>query len=597
MLYESALTSRPKITAHVCIAVSVVLGLALRFFLLPNVSGDMQAFLIPWLHTIREIGERNALGGAFSNYNPPYLYLLSLASLLPDQLPEFFIIKLPSILFDLLAAFFMLRIVALRYRSPLVQALAVFLTLVTPTVLLNSSMWGQCDVVYSTLLLGATYYLCIRQGHWAAVCFGIALSFKLQALFFAPVLVVALLRREMRPWHIALTPLVYVIALFPAAAAGRPFAELFSIYFQQAEYYRSLAPNSPTIYTWFSDGNIFQQTPDKLYDLLVPFGLMLGASFALVWVVLGTLSRKRMSAQSWVLLTYVCMLGLPYLLPKMHDRYFFPADLMSVAVVFLFPRLFWIAIVQQLVSLSVYTNVLGFHPLLEIKSAALLAGILLILVMREAALHFYGQKHIEEAIPRQLCGQPSDIKGWPVLSGRQALYGVTFSGLLLLLAVAGVHQVSIDRVSLSLPVENSTETSPITPDRVMWTWRPSRGGVNLFDQALVVKGTQYDSGFAVHANGRLVYDLPNGVAHFTAQVAVPDYMSTGAPTSLFFALYGDGKPLWKSFHMHPGVEPQTVDISVAGVRRLTLAILDADDGDYGDHGYWLNPKISLAAAR
>jgi Gpi18-like mannosyltransferase len=44
----------------------------------------------------------------------------------------------------------------------------------------------------------------------------------------------------------------------------------------------------------------------------------------------------------------------PFLLPRMHERYFFLADILSILYVFYFPSRFYTAIIMSLVSLFAY---------------------------------------------------------------------------------------------------------------------------------------------------------------------------------------------------------------------------------------------------
>ncbi len=64
--------------------VGIVLAAALRYTLLDFKSVDYYSSLKPWYAAIKAQGF-SAFGTAFSNYNPPYLYLLYLVvRLFPD---------------------------------------------------------------------------------------------------------------------------------------------------------------------------------------------------------------------------------------------------------------------------------------------------------------------------------------------------------------------------------------------------------------------------------------------------------------------------------------------------------------------------------
>src|ERR1035438_1018447 len=62
-----------------------------------------------------------------------------------------------------------------------------------PTVVLNSSLWGQIDATYASLGLGGLYFVLRRRPWLACTFFGLALSFKLQVVFLFPVLLLLVL--------------------------------------------------------------------------------------------------------------------------------------------------------------------------------------------------------------------------------------------------------------------------------------------------------------------------------------------------------------------------------------------------------------------
>ena len=63
-----------------------MLAVEVRFRFVDFVSLDMMAFLLPWLDFILSKGGYRALGYEFSNYAPPYTYLLVIASYLPARI-------------------------------------------------------------------------------------------------------------------------------------------------------------------------------------------------------------------------------------------------------------------------------------------------------------------------------------------------------------------------------------------------------------------------------------------------------------------------------------------------------------------------------
>ena len=72
-----------------------------------------------------------------------------------------------------------------------------------------------------------------------------------------------------------------------------------------------------------------------------------------------------------------CLLSLsavPYFLPKMHERYTFGADVLSVAVAACCPRLFFLPLLFGFASYLCYTGGLPGGPLIPLRWAAIVQG-------------------------------------------------------------------------------------------------------------------------------------------------------------------------------------------------------------------------------
>jgi hypothetical protein len=63
----------------------------------------------------------------------------------------------------------------------------------------------------------------------------------------------------------------------------------------------------------------------------------------------------------------------PFILPKMHDRYFFAADLMSIGLAFTNRRLWFVPVLFQCSSLLAYVPVLSNDPLSPVPAGTSLA--------------------------------------------------------------------------------------------------------------------------------------------------------------------------------------------------------------------------------
>ncbi|MEW5941631.1 MAG: hypothetical protein AB1750_18345, partial [Chloroflexota bacterium] len=205
---------------HLLAVILLAIGLYFRMRGLWFLSFDTRHFLMPWYSQLAAQGF-SAFQFEFSNYTPPYLYLLWLATLTRDFLPEVAAIKLIPILFDIGAAIWIYKILRVEYpegRVPLLGAATFFLL---PTIILDGAWWGQCDSIFTSFALGSFYFALRERPRAALILFGLAFAFKLQAVFLAPFLLFLLLKRRIRWADGLLVPLVYVILILPAVIAGR----------------------------------------------------------------------------------------------------------------------------------------------------------------------------------------------------------------------------------------------------------------------------------------------------------------------------------------------------------------------------------------
>jgi glucose/arabinose dehydrogenase len=114
---------------------------------------------------------------------------------------------------------------------------------------------------------------------------------------------------------------------------------------------------------------------------------------------------------------------------------------------------------------------------------------------------------------------------------------------------------------------------------------------------MTIGGVRYAKGLGVHAISDVRYSLGGSFSRFIADVGVDDEKAGG---SVVFQVYGDGNLLFDS---GPRVnnntttgQPLRVDVNVAGVNELRLAVGDAGNGVGEDHADWGNARLIPAGA-
>ena len=313
---------------------------------------DLTYHLIRWF---REVQDRSllAISGEFSDYTPPYIYLLWLASFGSGLLSDLTLIKLISLSFTIMASGMVYLILLQFCKSRSTAVAAAFLFLCIPTVVLNGIYWGQCDVIYTFFLLVFFWFSLRRMPSAAACAFGLAFAFKAQSVFLTPYLLYLILNKEFPPSRLLLIPIVYVVMMVPAAFMGRPWSELMTVYLAQADVYHRLSMNAPNLY-------IFVQQ----FDLVTySNGMVISLSISILAGLLVALWGLRLTPtlESKFLVASTSALILPFVLPKMHDRYFFAADIFTFLLAFVLKSGWRTAVLVQLGSVFAYAKFLwGF---------------------------------------------------------------------------------------------------------------------------------------------------------------------------------------------------------------------------------------------
>lgn len=308
-------------------AAILLLGLAfyLRYRFLYIETSDYTNFLEPWVKYFAENGGFRALRNSIGNYNVPYLYFLAAFSYLPIQ--PLYPIKLLSCLADVFLAWGVARLCRVGSRRPSegTRRGLFYAVLFLPTVMLNGAAWGQCDSLYAAFAVWAVARG--NEGHpiESFALAALSFAFKLQAVFFLPVYLLFLQRKNFKWIHVLAFPATYLLAVLPAVLLGRPFLSTLLLYPANIRSVGSaLNYNSPSLFSLLPN----------LPSSDTAFRLAIAAAFLAMLIVLlrGAASKSR-APDDRIIVSAAAMLTLviPFFLPHMHERYFFLADIFTLA--------------------------------------------------------------------------------------------------------------------------------------------------------------------------------------------------------------------------------------------------------------------------
>jgi len=335
----------------------IALALFLRVLCLDHSTQDYMLFLSPWAAAFRAGGGFAAVKDNIGNYNVPYLYFMAIIS--NFKLPDLYAIKLFSIFFDIILAWGGLRLTrVICGLNSLRPAAAFCLLLFLPTVVLNGAYWGQCDAIYAALVLHAIASALDKKPTSSVLLLAVAFSFKLQTIFLIPLWCILWYAGRVKIRHLLLFPAGYALTIAPALLLGKPLTDILGVYVgQMGEYTDRLTLNAPSLYALIPYGTQVNTA------LISRAGIL--AAFALVLLLLALLFPLRKRLEDGTILTAAVILavGIPFLLPYMHDRYFYMADVLTLTWACTDPRRVFHAAGVQVASLGSY------HAYLQLQYA------------------------------------------------------------------------------------------------------------------------------------------------------------------------------------------------------------------------------------
>ena len=330
-------------------ACGVIAAMAVRYLCRNYKSGDFIIYLEPWVDFYRNNGGWHGLKEGIGNYNVLYQYILIVISYF--NINCLYLIKLVSILFDVILAFGCTSCLKILGADKRKRRLCFLCILLLPTVFINSAFWAQCDSIYVAFIVWSVYFLLSGKNARSISFLAIAFSFKLQTVFIMPLFLIAFLNRQLQFRQLLMFPVVFFAVYIPALIFGKPLSELLYIYVGQTTEYPFIVMNAPTALSLLRV-NTSNQAVGRIF-------VVLAGIFALAAVALAC--KKKLYPEQTLKLALLFSIGIPFLLPYMHDRYFYTAEILSVICVFAYGKKFIpVMAATELASLACYMQHFGF---------------------------------------------------------------------------------------------------------------------------------------------------------------------------------------------------------------------------------------------
>lgn len=296
------------------IGIFIILNIIFRNF----AGQDYKIFLIKWIEEIISNGKINSLAMQIGNYTPPYIYFLVIGTYVTSN--SIFWIKLVSNIFTIGIAIVSYYII--KKFDENIKLSKVLLVILLPSVFINSGMITQCDAIYTFFVL---LFICLilRGKNKCALCFyGVALGFKLQAIFIAPVFLYLLLKKKIKIWEIIFVPIGFVACMLPSIIYGRNIIDIIKVLFNQSSEYSEIVKSAPNIYSQVHLN--YMPVDFKVKMILSVITILIS-----IYVVLKNTKENEYSNKMFLEKVMLLSFIVPYLLPAMHDRYFYMANIFA----------------------------------------------------------------------------------------------------------------------------------------------------------------------------------------------------------------------------------------------------------------------------
>ncbi len=140
---------------------------------------------------------------SFHDYPPGYMYILYIIGAVkslfnPQEGALYLLIKFPSIVIDLLSGIFIYKLAKKKF-SDAVSAIFAALYVFNPAVILNSSLWGQVDTVYTILAVLMIYFISEKRMIPSYFIFALCIFVKPQAFIFTPLIIYGIIENVFLP--------------------------------------------------------------------------------------------------------------------------------------------------------------------------------------------------------------------------------------------------------------------------------------------------------------------------------------------------------------------------------------------------------------
>jgi len=363
-----------------CVAAMSMLAVGAHLALLDIKPGRYGNVLEPLMNDMWNYDLLTGMAWEDGSWTGVYLIICALLSRI-ETFYHLYAFKLVDLICQCVAVGAVLRL-AMRRGTRVYGALAaMFVCMLTPTMLMNAGVWAHCDATFAMFTLWGLALLVDDHPMAGCILWGFALATKLQSAFLFPLLIVLFMMRRVQLRHVLALLAVYFLCHLPVLLDGQGVMNVISRYAMQLEEARwgtvRLSDNMPNVY------KLMLVASTREFSGM---GLYLGIASALLVVAALLRMKKPMNHDILLLSALLLACGLPLILPQMNARSLYLAIMLGFACAGNARRM-TAAALMEFVSLCAYMkSIFNFDvvPMMALSLLAIAAAILVLLELVKA---------------------------------------------------------------------------------------------------------------------------------------------------------------------------------------------------------------------
>lgn len=271
----------------------------------------------------------------FCDYPPFYIYILyvvgKFSAITGISIDSVILIKFPPIIADIATTAIIYWFAKKHVRREF-AILAAVLYLFNPALFLDSVFWGQVDSFFTLLVVIYLVLIVEDKLPWSAVFLALSVLMKPQGLFFAPVLLFAIIKKKdikefIKPVCYGLITFILVILPF---AIGKSPDWIINLYLNTAGGYKYASVNGYNLFALLG-ANAVEDKKTFLFMSYLAWGFLFDL-IVLAWA--GFIQLKSKSKFSPLVAALLLNVGIFVMSSRMHERYMFPAMAISLLLTF-----------------------------------------------------------------------------------------------------------------------------------------------------------------------------------------------------------------------------------------------------------------------